>query len=133
MALRITSDYDTWVAAAYVPAVDADGNTLDGKVDLRPEAEAYIVYGSMMVGMGELNESTAEEWLTRLRAWEIVDGGPMVRHLEKGGVWVGVPVTMDALRPFFGTTCNVFPKETKAQFTKRVGQAVMERAGRQRD
>lgn len=130
MALQILSDHDTWVAAAYVPAVDGDGNVVDGKVDLRPEAEAFVVYGSLMVGMDVLNESTAEEWLTRLRAWEIVDG-PMLRgRSDDGETLVPVPVTMDHLRPFLGTRTNNFPKETKIQFTKRVGQAVMERASR---
>ena len=130
MALQILSDYDTWVAAAYVPAVDGDGNAVDGKVDLRPTAEAFVVYGSLMVGMDVLDENTAEEWLTRLRAWEIVDGPMLRERSDDGETLVPVPVTMDHLRPFFGTRTNNFPKETKIQFTKRVGQAVMERAGR---
>lgn len=131
MAIQILSDYNAWVAAAYVPATDDDGNVIDGKVDLRTTAEAYVVYGTLTTGMDVLDESTAEEWLTRLRAWEIVDG-PMVRVPDENGTMVPHPVTMDDLRPFFGTRTNNFPKETTAKFTKRVGTAVLEKAARRR-
>lgn len=128
MSLNILSDHDTWVAAAYdtVPGVDGKPDTYRLKV----QAEGYIVYGSLSVGMDVLDESTAEEWLTRLRAWEIIDG-PMVRMWdEEVGDHVPHPVTMEDLRPFFGTRTNNFPKETAAKFKRRVADAVLERAAR---
>lgn len=133
MSLDIRSDIDAWKSVAYLP----DPERPDTHVVLRPEAYVYVVTGSMAVGMGELNEDTAEEWLTRLRAWEIVDG-PML-HLpvevegEDGKItYEPHHVTMEDLRPFFGTSTNVFPKESAAKFRTRVGDAVMRRAADRR-
>jgi hypothetical protein len=128
MAVQILSDMESWKHAAYdiIPGV----NGAEESYRLKTTAEAYVVYGAMMVGMPDLDEKTAEEWLTRLRAWEIVDG-PMLRDRDpESGELVPVPVTMDDLRPFFGTRTNVFPKETAARFRRRVGDAVLERASR---
>lgn len=129
MALQILSDLKVWGEIAYdvIPGEETGG---DDQYRLKPEAEAFIVYGSIVVGMDVLDEKTAEEWLTRLRAWEVVDGPMLRKRSDDGETLVPEPVTMEHLRPFFGTRTNVFPKETKTQFTKRVGRAVMERAGR---
>ena len=123
MSLDILSDHDAWVAVAYI-------DNGDGTVTLRPEARAYVVFGSMSVGLPDLDEKTADEWLTRLRAWEIVDGPMLLQHDPEADAMVGVPVTMDALRPFFGTRTNAFPATTRAAFSKRVAAAIMERAAK---
>lgn len=123
MALRIVSDIDEWSKVAYNVIPGGEGG--DDQYEVKPDAYAFVVLGSMMVGMDVLDTGTAEEWLTRLRAWEIVDG-PMLRD----GDGNPAPVTLDMLRPFFGTRTNVFPRQTKTAFARRVGIAVMERASR---
>lgn len=112
MSLNILSDLDAWRDVAFT------SGEVPGTWNLKPEAEAFVVYGALMVGMPDLTEATAEEWLTRLRAWEIVDG-PMLSD---------TPVTMDHLRPYFGTRTNVFPKQTAAAFKRRVADAVISKA-----
>lgn len=107
MSLNILSDLDQWREAAFVPGDNPD------TFRLKPEAEALVVYGSMLIGMGELTELTAREYLTRLRAWEIVDGAWL---RDSNGD--PVKVTMEHLRPFFGTRTNVL-NETAAKFKRR--------------
>ncbi len=125
MSLDILSDADAWQAAAGVPVPGQPG-----RYTLKLEAEAYVVFGSLTTGMDLLDESTAEEWLTRLRAWEIIDG-PMVQLPNpETGELEPHPVTMEDLRPFFGTRTNNFPKQTAAAFKRRVADAVLERAAR---
>lgn len=124
MSLNILSDLDKWREVAYVPS------ETPGKINLRPEAEGLIVYGALAVGMPDLDESTAEEWLTRLRAWEIIDGPVLRAWNDDHTEIVPMPVTMDMLRPFFGTRTNCFPKQSNATFRKRIADAVMERAAR---
>jgi hypothetical protein len=124
MSVNILSDLARWAEVANVPATDGDGNVIEGMYETRPEAYGYIVIGSMAIGMGELNEKTAEEYLARLMVIEAVYG-PTLYAKGDGGKLVGVPVTMDALRPYFGTRTNVFPKESTASFTRRMGKALM--------
>lgn len=121
MAVNILSDRDVWREIAHDVIPGEDGQP--DMYQVKPEAYAYVAMGALAVGMPDLNEKTAEEWLMRLRAWEIVDG-PMLRD----GDGNGVPVTMEALRPYFGTRTNVFPKETAAAFKRRIADAVMRRA-----
>lgn len=124
MALNILSDLAAWREVAYDRVEDApDGSA---RYRLKSTAEAFVVYGSMMVGMDVLDEKTAPEYLARLRAWEIIDG-PMLYAPGDDGL-APVPVTMEHLRPFFGTRTNNFPAESNAKFAKRIAEAVMNRA-----
>jgi hypothetical protein len=120
MALQILSDMTAWREAAYV-------DNGDGSYTLKDDAYAYVVVGSMIIGMDVLDESTSPEWLARLRAWETIDG-PLCHTLDSElGEYVGVMATMDRLRPYFGTRTNAFPKESAVKFRARVGKALMER------
>jgi len=124
MSLNILSDLDAWCEAAF----DQVENAPDGsaRYRLKSEANAYIVLGSQAVGIGVLDESTADEYLRRLQAWEAIDG-PWLYMPGDDGELVPVPVTMDALRPYFGTRTNVFPKVSTRSFNARVKRAQAER------
>jgi hypothetical protein len=128
MALQILSDLAKWDEVANVP-VEGDPD----KYDVRPEAYALVVVGSMAIGMGELNEGTVEEWFLRLQALELVYGPLFHRHDPDLNEWVGVTVTRDMLDPYLGTRTNVFPKESATKFASRMGRALMnELAGKAR-
>lgn len=120
--MEVLSDAAAWREAAYVPVPDKPE-----LVDLRPEAYAYVVIGSMVVDMGELNEKTADEWLLRLRAYEVIAGPMLHKHNPDTDEMEDVPVTMDALRPFFGTRVNV-ATVTRAKYRTKLGNIVLDRA-----
>lgn len=124
MSLDILSDLDKWREVAY-DRVSADGE--EPRYRLRVEAHAYIVIASPSIGLDVLDESTAEKWLLRMRVMETVYGPWTYRQPEEGegDQLIGVPVTMDALRPFFGTRTNAFPAVSDAKFERHVGKALM--------
>lgn len=123
MALQILSDLDQWNKVANI-------DNGDGTYTTRLEAMAYVVYGSMSVGLDVLDEKTAPEYLARLKAWEVIDGPALRRHDPDTDDYVPVPVTMDALRPFFGTRTNAFPALTRNKFNKIIAEALMNRVER---
>lgn len=127
MSLNILSDLGIWTEVAYI---DHGEGAEGGRYELRPQAYAYVVTGSLLTGLDVLDESTAEEWLLRLRMWEVLDGTLLKGTDDDTGELVEVPVTMDALRPYFGTRTNNFGSRTRtrAKFERHIGDAVRMRA-----
>lgn len=122
MAVRILSDLDRWREVAYNAIPGQDGG--EDLYECKAEAYALVVVGSMSIGMGDLNDGTAEEWLLRLRMVETIYG----TFLQ--GPEGGVAATMDMLRPYFGTRTNVLSKESMTRFSTRMGKALAEETRR---
>ena len=91
-----------------------------------------IIHLTMIVGMGEITEGNAEEFFTRVSAYETL--GSMLRdHDTERDVLVDAPLTLADIRALIGLHTNVFPKTTDAKFQKFIGQVSMDRAkGRMR-
>ena len=128
MSVNILSDVEKWVAVAYEDKGDGNG------LQVKPEAYAFVVLGSRSIGLDVLDESTAEKWFTRLRAIEVVYGGPFLYGPKDPDTGRHVPVwvTREALVPFYGTRTNCFPAMSDAKFATHMGKVLLEELKRRK-
>jgi len=64
-----------------------------------------LIWGTMFTGIGNLTREDLPEFLARL---------------DVAGYWTGTPPTVEQVLPYVGLRTNVFPKETRAKWLKRV-------------
>ena len=98
-----------------------DPDRADGQKLLNIVTHAMI-YATMATGIGELTERAAPEFYTRLRAWELING-PMI--IETDGPR---PITWAEVKRHVGLSTNVFPRETDAQFARKLMTSARDRA-----
>ncbi len=77
-----------------------------------------IINSTMSVGIGEITDENAAEFTARLDVLTVVYGPPIFRDGEPS------KITLEEVRRRIGLRVNVTP-ETRAQFTRRIGGALV--------
>lgn len=101
------------------PCVDSKGNIPE---KYWPRANC-LIYGTMTIGLGELNEKTLPEWLFRQEILRQM--GDSLGESDKGK-WYP---TAEELKLFMPMHTNVTPL-TRIQWLKRIGEILGDRATR---
>lgn len=92
----------------------------------QPNAKTTLIIHLLMpVGIGEITPKTVPEIWERIEVLQALDG-PYLRGGEPGTEWL---MRADIER-LIGLTTNIFPKETKAAFMRRMEKAALERVVR---
>ena len=87
---------------------------------IRPLTQA-LIFATMAVDIGVINDKTLDKFATRLRAWELLHGTML--H-ERG------PITRDEIESHIGLSTNVSPQGTDAKFLAKLGREFIDRARR---
>lgn len=90
----------------------ADATDPDAQ-ELTPVLQAMI-WGCMATGIGKITEQDAPEIAARLQVYEAIHG-TFVSTREGPR-----PLTLEDVRDFIGLSTNVFPKESRAAWLKRI-------------
>ena len=77
-----------------------------------------IIYATMGVGIGVIDDSTVEEFVARTLFCQRLYGALCVAEVD--GEWVDRPLTREDIEAHKGLKTNVFPMETRASWVKRV-------------
>jgi hypothetical protein len=104
-----------------------DGTDSEGKpmYRLRPVTE-HLIWSTIFVGIGELNDENEAEFFARLRLWEKVHGASVSLPVEGSeGEFADHFTTPADVRLHLGLTTNVFPKDSRAKFLKRLTDRVL--------
>lgn len=78
-----------------------------------------LIWTTMGVGIGVINDDTLEEWVARVGLYQKLHGALMSRHDEEADTWVDRPLTREDIEAHKGLKTNVFPMETRASWVKR--------------
>ena len=77
------------------------------------------IFATMAVGIGEIrNDDDAAEFFARLSLLDSLDGPFLVDGKGKRS-----EITPDMVRRYVGLSTNVFPRESRAKWLKRIGEA----------
>lgn len=89
----------------------------------QPNAKTTLIIHLLMpVGIGEITSKTVPEIWERIEVLQALDG-PYLQGGEPGTEWL----TRADIERLLGLTTNIFPKETKAAFMRRMEKAALER------
>ena len=89
----------------------------------QPNAKTTIIIHLLMpVDIGEITPKTVTEIWERIEVLQALDG-PFLRGGEPGTEWL----TRADIERLIGLTTNIFPKETKAAFMRRMEKAALAR------
>lgn len=77
------------------------------KTEVMNPVTRAIVFGTMSVAIGDLNENTAAEFYARLSLLDKLDGPYVRRFDEDAQEWVPQPITPEQVRDHIGLTANV--------------------------
>lgn len=89
----------------------------------QPNAKTTLIIHLLMpVGIGEVTPKTVPEIWERIEILQALDG-PYLHGGEPGTEWL----TRADIERLIGLTTNIFPKETKAAFMRRMEKAALER------
>lgn len=92
----------------------------------QPNAKTTLIIHLLMpVGIGEITPKTVPEIWERIEILQALDG-PYLQGGEPGTEWL----TCADIERLIGLTTNIFPKETKAAFMRRMEKAALERVVR---
>lgn len=90
------------------------------KSDWTWQAKA-MPYLAMAIGIGEITEANALEFYTRVHIWERA-----VAPLYRNGNGEPMYITYEDVKNFIGMTTNVFPKESRTTFIKKIERSVQD-------
>lgn len=88
-----------------------------------------IIFACMSVGIGKITPENVDEFWERLVIVQAVDGPYLSGHEEPEQNWL----TRDDVVRMVGLNTNVFPKESKASFMKKMGRAALHKAIRRHE
>jgi len=83
----------------------------------RAELE-FFIWGTMAVDIGEITDDNLEEWLFRMRLFDMVHEHFHIYRVGDDGKTVRTELGIDHLRKFIGLRCNV-TTTTRAKWMKR--------------
>lgn len=94
-----------------------------------------MIWMCPMVGIGQINAKTAEEWFIRCHMWESTTGAMLSRPNDETGTTDPRPITWADVQRHMGLRTNVFGHngpvvETRAQNAKRLMEHIQEDAQR---
>lgn len=84
-----------------------------------------LIWATMAVGIGEITEANWEEFAGRITAYEQA-GGAFLQYAD-GDRIRDRPITPDEVHQRVGLKTNVFPKESKAAFNRKLARISRER------
>jgi hypothetical protein len=78
-----------------------------------------LIWSTMGLGIGVINDDTADEFAARLALWQKVNGALLHKPDPEGEGWIPVEVTKDDVLAHKGLSTNVFPMERRSSWLKR--------------
>lgn len=78
-----------------------------------------LIWSTLGVGIGEINDDTAEEFYARLHLWELVNGAMLQTWPEDSDQPQPRFITKDEVMAHKGLSTNVFPMEKRKAWIAR--------------
>lgn len=88
--------------------------------EIDPAVRESIIWDTMIVGIGEITEATAEKFYARVRAYESITENVLYEFVSDDEPAVPRPATPADVRSMIGLKTNVFPTETDAKFARKL-------------